>query len=446
MENSNNNKSKKQQLQSVRGMNDILPSEAFYWEVLENIVKNLLLSHAYSPIRLPIVEPTPLFKRAIGEITDIVEKEMYSFVDSLNGENLTLRPEGTAGCVRAVIQHHLATQQNQKLFYIGPMFRHERPQKGRYRQFTQIGVETFGYDDANIELELILIGAKLWKALGLQDNIRLEINTLGELHERKNFRENLIKFFEIPQNLEIIKQDADAFRRLYTNPLRILDSKNPQIGELCQSPQMPKLFDFLEENSQTQFENLQNGLQKLGIPFSVNSRLVRGLDYYNRTVFEWITNDLGTQGTVCAGGRYDGLVEQLGGKATTACGFAMGVERLIALLMDKDKQNSKNNFGNLVENLQRPDVFVMYDKNCRDSEILAMQIAENLREIKNLKVLVNFGGGSFKSQFKKADASKAKFAIIIGESEVANNVVQIKNLQTQQQSQILISEICNYEF
>ena len=427
-------------------MNDILPSEAFYWEVLENIVKNLLLSHAYSPIRLPIVEPTPLFKRAIGEITDIVEKEMYSFVDSLNGENLTLRPEGTAGCVRAVIQHHLATQQNQKLFYIGPMFRHERPQKGRYRQFTQIGVETFGYDDANIELELILIGAKLWKALGLQDNIRLEINTLGELHERKNFRENLIKFFEIPQNLEIIKQDADAFRRLYTNPLRILDSKNPQIGELCQSPQMPKLFDFLEENSQTQFENLQNGLQKLGIPFSVNSRLVRGLDYYNRTVFEWITNDLGTQGTVCAGGRYDGLVEQLGGKATTACGFAMGVERLIALLMDKDKQNSKNNFGNLVENLQRPDVFVMYDKNCQDSEILAMQIAENLREIKNLKVLVNFGGGSFKSQFKKADASKAKFAIIIGESEVANNVVQIKNLQTQQQSQILISEICNYEF
>lgn len=446
MENSNNNKSKKQQLQSVRGMNDILPSEAFYWEVLENIVKNLLLSHAYSPIRLPIVEPTPLFKRAIGEITDIVEKEMYSFVDSLNGETLTLRPEGTAGCVRAVIQHHLATQQNQKLFYIGPMFRHERPQKGRYRQFTQIGVETFGYDDANIELELILIGAKLWKALGLQDNIRLEINTLGELHERKNFRENLIKFFEIPQNLEIIKQDADAFRRLYTNPLRILDSKNPQIGELCQSPQMPKLFDFLEENSQTQFENLQNGLQKLGIPFSVNSRLVRGLDYYNRTVFEWITNDLGTQGTVCAGGRYDGLVEQLGGKATTACGFAMGVERLIALLMDKDKQNSKNNFGNLVENLQRPDVFVMYDKNCQDSEILAMQIAENLREIKNLKVLVNFGGGSFKSQFKKADASKAKFAIIIGESEVANNVVQIKNLQTQQQSQILISEICNYEF
>ena len=446
MENSNNNKSKKQQLQSVRGMNDILPSEAFYWEVLENIVKNLLLSHAYSPIRLPIVEPTPLFKRAIGEITDIVEKEMYSFVDSLNGETLTLRPEGTAGCVRAVIQHHLATQQNQKLFYIGPMFRHERPQKGRYRQFTQIGVETFGYDDANIELELILIGAKLWKALGLQDNIRLEINTLGELHERKNFRENLIKFFEIPQNLEIIKQDADAFRRLYTNPLRILDSKNPQIGELCQSPQMPKLFDFLEENSQTQFENLQNGLQKLGIPFSVNSRLVRGLDYYNRTVFEWITNDLGTQGTVCAGGRYDGLVEQLGGKATTACGFAMGVERLIALLMDKDKQNSKNNFGNLVENLQRPDVFVMYDKNCQDSEILAMQIAENLREIKNLKVLVNFGGGSFKSQFKKADASKAKFAIIIGESEVSNNVVQIKNLQTQQQSQILISEICNYEF
>lgn len=446
MENSNNNKSKKQQLQSVRGMNDILPSEAFYWEVLENIVKNLLLSHAYSPIRLPIVEPTPLFKRAIGEITDIVEKEMYSFVDSLNGENLTLRPEGTAGCVRAVIQHHLATQQNQKLFYIGPMFRHERPQKGRYRQFTQIGVETFGYDDANIELELILIGAKLWKALGLQDNIRLEINTLGELHERKNFRENLIKFFEIPQNLEIIKQDADAFRRLYTNPLRILDSKNPQIGELCQSPQMPKLFDFLRENSHTQFENLQNGLQKLGIPFSVNSRLVRGLDYYNRTVFEWITNDLGTQGTVCAGGRYDGLVEQLGGKATTACGFAMGVERLIALLMDKDKQNSKNNFGNLVENLQRPDVFVMYDKNCQDSEILAMQIAENLREIKNLKVLVNFGGGSFKSQFKKADASKAKFAIIIGESEVANNVVQIKNLQTQQQSQILISEICNYEF
>lgn len=438
-----------QQLKSVRGMNDILPPEAFYWEVLENIVKKILLSHAYSPIRLPIVEPTPLFKRAIGEITDIVEKEMYSFVDSLNGENLTLRPEGTAGCVRAVIQHHLATQQTQKLFYIGPMFRHERPQKGRYRQFTQIGVETFGYDDANIELELILIGAKLWKALDLQ-NIRLEINTLGELHERKIFRENLIKFFEIPQNLEIIKQDEDAFRRLYTNPLRILDSKNPQIGELCQSSQMPKLFDFLGENSLKQFEKLQSGLKNLGIAFSVNSRLVRGLDYYNRTVFEWITNDLGTQGTVCAGGRYDGLVEQLGGKFTTACGFAMGVERLIALLMDKQNaqntENSKNNFENLVENLQRPDVFVIYDKNIKVSEILAIQVAENLREIKNLKILVNFGGGSFKSQFKKADASKAKFAIIIGESEVENNAVQIKNLQTQQQSQVLINQICNYEF
>lgn len=439
-----------QQLKSVRGMNDILPTEAFYWEVLENIVKKILLSHAYSPIRLPIVEPTPLFKRAIGEITDIVEKEMYSFVDSLNGENLTLRPEGTAGCVRAVIQHHLATQQTQKLFYIGPMFRHERPQKGRYRQFTQIGVETFGYDDANIELELILIGAKLWKALDLQNNIRLEINTLGELHERKIFRENLIKFFEIPQNLEIIKQDEDAFRRLYTNPLRILDSKNPQIGELCQSSQMPKLFDFLGENSLKQFEKLQSGLQNLGIAFSVNSRLVRGLDYYNRTVFEWITNDLGTQGTVCAGGRYDGLVEQLGGKFTTACGFAMGVERLIALLMDKQNaqntENSNNNFENLVENLQRPDVFVIYDKNIKASEILAIQVAENLREIKNLKILVNFGGGSFKSQFKKADASKAKFAIIIGESEVENNAVQIKNLQTQQQSQVLINQICNYEF
>lgn len=436
-----------QQLKSVRGMNDILPPEAFYWEVLENIVKKILLSHAYSPIRLPIVEPTPLFKRAIGEITDIVEKEMYSFVDSLNGENLTLRPEGTAGCVRAVIQHHLATQQTQKLFYIGPMFRHERPQKGRYRQFTQIGVETFGYNDANIELELILIGAKLWKALDLQNNIRLEINTLGELSERKIFRENLIKFFEIPQNLEIIKQDEDAFRRLYTNPLRILDSKNPQIGELCQSSQMPKLFDFLGENSLKQFEKLQSGLQNLGIAFSVNSRLVRGLDYYNRTVFEWITNDLGTQGTVCAGGRYDGLVEQLGGKFTTACGFAMGVERLIALLMDKQNtENSKNNFENLVENLQRPDVFVIYDKNIKTSEILAIQVAENLREIKNLKILVNFGGGSFKSQFKKADASKAKFAIIIGESEVENNAVQIKNLQTQQQSQVLINQICNYEF
>lgn len=442
MENTNN-KSKKQQLQSIRGMNDILPQEAFYWEALENLVKDILLSYGYSPIRLPIVEATPLFKRAIGEITDIVEKEMYSFVDSLNGENLTLRPEGTAGCVRAVIQHHLATQQNQKLFYIGPMFRHERPQKGRYRQFTQIGVETFGYDAANIELELILIGAKLWKELGLQDNIRLEINTLGELQERKNFRESLIKFFEIPQNLEIIKQDEDAFRRLYTNPLRILDSKNPQIGELCQDTQMPKLFDFLGEHSRNQFEDLQNGLQKLGIAFSVNTRLVRGLDYYNRTVFEWITNDLGTQGTVCAGGRYDGLVEQLGGKATTACGFAMGVERLIALLLD---EYSKNNFRDLVENLQRPDVFVMYEKTCRDSEILAMQIAENLREVKNLKVLVNFGGTSFKSQFKKADASKAKFAVIIGESEVKTNSVQIKNLQTQQQSQILISEICNYEF
>ena len=316
-----------QALQAVRGMNDILPDEAEFWELFEDTIRSWLKAYGYRPIRLPIVEPTPLFKRAIGEVTDIVEKEMYSFIDSLNGEPLTLRPEGTAGCVRAVIQHNLIARQPQRLYYIGQMYRHERPQKGRYRQFHQVGVEALGYAGPDIDAEMILMGARLWGDLGL-DGIELQLNSLGQPEERAQHRAALIAYFE--ENAELL--DEDGKRRLYTNPLRILDTKNPALQDLCAAA--PKLIDYLGAESLAHFEGVQRVLRDAGIPFTINPRLVRGLDYYNLTVFEWVTDRLGAQGTVCAGGRYDGLVGQLGGKAAPACGFAMGIERLIALISD----------------------------------------------------------------------------------------------------------------
>jgi histidyl-tRNA synthetase len=398
-----------QTLQSVRGMNDILPDEAEFWELFEDTVRSWLKAYGYRPIRMPIVEPTPLFKRAIGEVTDIVEKEMYSFEDSLNGEQLTLRPEGTAGCVRAVIQHGLANQIPRRLYYIGQMFRHERPQKGRYRQFNQVGVEAIGFAGPDIDAEMILMGARLWDDLGL-DGIELQINSLGQPEERAQHRAALIAYFE--EHAEIL--DEDAKRRLYTNPLRILDTKNPALQDMCAAA--PKLIDYLGEASLAHFEGVQRVLRDAGIPYTINPRLVRGLDYYNLTVFEWVTDKLGAQGTVCAGGRYDGLVEQLGGKSTPACGFAMGVERLIALIKESGGEPAA----------PAPDVYVVHQG--KEAARLAFRVAEGLRN-EGIDVLLHCGGGSFKSQMKKADSSGANFAVVIGDDEAATGEAQLKALR-----------------
>lgn len=398
-----------QNLQSVRGMNDILPAEAEFWELFEEAVITRLKSYGYKPMRMPIVEPTPLFKRAIGEVTDIVEKEMYSFEDSLNGEQLTLRPEGTAGCVRAVIQHGLANQVAQRLYYLGPMFRHERPQKGRYRQFYQIGVEAFGFTGPDVDAEQILLTSRLWDDLGL-DGIKLQLNSLGQPEERAKHRTDLIAYLE--QHQELL--DEDAKRRLHTNPLRILDTKNPALQDICVGA--PKLIDYLGEASLAHFTGVQQILKDAGIPFEINPRLVRGLDYYNLTVFEWVTDKLGAQGTVCAGGRYDGLVQQLGGKSTPACGFAMGVERLIALIKESGGEPTPRG----------TDVYVVHQGEAASR--LAFRVAEGLRD-NAVDVVLHCGGGSFKSQMKKADASGATFAVIIGDDEAATGDVQLKALR-----------------
>jgi histidyl-tRNA synthetase len=396
-------------IQSVRGMNDILPDEAEFWERFEETIRSWLKSYAYRPIRLPIVESTPLFKRAIGEVTDIVEKEMYSFIDSLNGEPLTLRPEGTAGCVRAVIQHNLIAQQPQRLYYMGQMFRHERPQKGRYRQFYQVGVEALGFPGPDIDAEQILMGARLWDDLGL-DGIALQLNTLGQPAERARHRAELISYFE--QHSELL--DDDGRRRLHSNPLRILDSKNPALQELILGA--PQLIDQLGAESLAHFEGVQQVLRDAGQPFEINPRLVRGLDYYNLTVFEWVSDRLGAQGTVCAGGRYDGLVQQLGGKPAPACGFAMGVERLIALVREAGGEAGA----------EPVDVYVVHQGQAASR--LAARVAEGLRD-QGIDVLFHCGGGSFKSQMKKADASGASFAVIIGDDEASAGEVTLKPLR-----------------
>jgi histidyl-tRNA synthetase len=405
-----------QALQAVRGMNDILPDEAEFWELFEDTVRSWLKSYGYRPIRMPVVEPTPLFKRAIGEVTDIVEKEMYSFIDSLNGEALTLRPEGTAGCVRAVIEHNLIARQPARLYYIGQMFRHERPQKGRYRQFHQVGVEALGYAGPDIDAEMILMGARLWADLGL-DGIELQINSLGQAEERAQHRAALITYFE--ENAELL--DDDSKRRLHTNPLRILDSKNPALQELCAAA--PRLIDFLGPESLGHFEGVQRVLRDAGLPFTVNPRLVRGLDYYNLTVFEWVTDRLGAQGTICAGGRFDGLVEQLGGKPAPACGFAMGIERLIALISDAGGEPAG----------PAPDVYLVHQGE--QASRLAFRVAEGLRD-QGIDVLLHCGGGSFKAQMKKADGSGATFAVIIGDDEASTGEAQLKPLREEGAAQL----------
>ena len=397
------------QLQAVRGMNDILPDEAQLWLWFEDTVREWLDSYGYRNIRMPLVEPTALFKRAIGEVTDIVEKEMYSFEDSLNGDHLTLRPEGTASCVRAVLQHNLLYNAPQRLYYSGPMFRHERPQKGRYRQFHQIGVEALGYADPEIDAEQILMCARLWRKLGISD-VTLQINTLGDAAARKQHREKLIAYFEQYANL----LDDDATRRLHSNPLRILDSKNPAMQELIAGA--PRLIDELHEDAILHFEAVQSILKQHGVAYEINPRLVRGLDYYNRTVFEWVTTRLGAQGTICAGGRYDGLIEQIGGKPSAACGFAMGVERLLSLLQDDGKVNPASPL----------DVYLVHQGELADA--MAGMLAEQLRDA-GLRVALHCGGGSFKSQMKKADGSGACCALIIGDDEAQTGQATVKPLR-----------------
>lgn len=396
-------------LQAIRGMNDILPADAELWEQFEETVRDWLRAYGYRPIRMPMVEPTGLFHRAIGEVTDIVEKEMYSFVDALNGEQLTLRPEGTASCARAAIQHNLLYEGPKRLWYMGAMFRHERPQKGRYRQFHQVGVEAMGFAGPDIDAEQIAMCARLWDDLGLQ-GIRLEINSLGQSEERARHRTDLIAYFSGHAAL----LDADAQRRLHTNPLRILDTKNPAMQDLISSA--PQLPDYLGEASLKHFEGVQQLLKDVAIPYRINPRLVRGLDYYNGTVFEWITDELGAQGTVCAGGRYDGLLEQLGGKPAPACGFAMGIERLLALWQDQGHRHE----------MPSPDAYLVHQGEVAGR--FAFRIAEHLRS-SGYAIQLHCGGGSFKSQMKKADASGAPLALIVGDDETATNAVSVKQLR-----------------
>jgi histidyl-tRNA synthetase len=406
-------KKKLEKLSGVKGMNDILPQEAGLWEFFETTVKSMLRSYGYQNIRTPIVEHTQLFKRGIGEVTDIVEKEMYSFTDALNGENLTMRPENTAAVVRAAIEHNMLYDGPKRLWYIGPMFRHERPQRGRYRQFHQVGVEALGFSGPDADAEIIMMCQRLWDDLGLM-GIKLEINSLGLAEERAAHRVELIAYLE--KHMDVL--DEEAKRRLYTNPLRVLDTKNPAMQEVAQNA--PKLIDFLGDVSRAHFEGLQRILKANNIPFTINPRLVRGLDYYNLTVFEWVTDKLGAQGTVAAGGRYDPLIEQLGGKATAACGWAMGVERILELL--KEEQ--------LVPEAEGCDVYVVHQGDAAREQ--AFIIAERLRDT-GLDVILHCSAdgqaASFKSQMKRADASGAAFAVVLGEDEIANGTVGVKPLR-----------------
>ena len=390
-------------------MNDVLPDQAPLWEFFEDTVRGWLARYGYRNIRMPILEKTELFVRSIGEVTDIVEKEMYTFVDQLNGESLTLRPEGTASCVRAAIEHNLLYHGAQRVFYAGPMFRHERPQKGRYRQFHQVGVEALGFPGPDVDGEHMVMGASLWRRLGL-DSLQLEINTLGNAASRSRYRTRLIAYLE--RHSAVL--DEDARRRLHSNPLRVLDSKNPAMRDVIGAA--PKLADDLDDDSRRHFEELQGLLKNAGIEFAINDRLVRGLDYYNDVVYEWTTTALGAQGTVCAGGRYDGLIEQIGGRPAPACGFAMGVERLLALLGD----------SGIAVPVRAADAYLVHSGE--SASRFAWNVAESLRR-RGVSVVLHCGGGSFKSQMKRADASGARFAVIIGDDEAGRQVVSLKPMR-----------------
>jgi len=398
-------------IQAIRGMHDILPAQTPSWQGVERVFHQVLGAYGYQEIRLPIVEKTELFKRSIGEVTDIVEKEMYTF-DDRNGDSLTLRPEGTAGCLRACLEHGLLHQPSQRLWYMGPMFRHERPQKGRYRQFQQMGVEAYGMEGPDIDAELILLTRRLWKTLGIEHKLELQINSLGTLEERLVYREKLVEYFR----KQIDALDDDSKRRMETNPLRILDTKNPKMSEVVEGA--PSLAECLGEESLTHFQALIATLDSNGIAYTINPRLVRGLDYYCRTVFEWVTTELGAQGTVCAGGRYDGLVAQLGGKSSHAIGFALGMERLIDLL----------DYPARFEEAACPHAyFIQVGGMAQRNGVL---LAEQLRDaLPNFRLVVHCDGGSFKSQFKRADKSGAGLALILGEDEVRDLTIGIKRLR-----------------
>ncbi|MCB1875898.1 MAG: histidine--tRNA ligase [Chromatiales bacterium] len=400
-----------QSIQAIRGMRDLLPEQTPLWQHLESVVRGELNVYGYQEIRLPIVEKTELFRRSIGEVTDIVEKEMYTF-DDRNGDSLTLRPEGTAGCVRAAIERGLLNQ-SLRLWYQGPMYRHERPQKGRYREFFQIGLETFGFEGPDIDAEIILLTRAIWRRLGLEAHLELQINSLGTAAERAEYRQALVAYLRAHGD----QLDEDSRRRLGSNPLRILDSKNPAMAEML--AEAPRLADFLGADSRAHFDGLTAHLDRSGLSYVVNPRLVRGLDYYSKTVFEWVTTDLGSQGTVCAGGRYDGLVEHLGGRSTPAVGCALGLDRLVLLL--ETLQLAPQNSG--------PSVYLVLGGEAAQAQGVAL--AERIRsDCPGLRVLTHCGGGSFKSQFKKADRSGADYAVILGDQEVAESTVVVKPLRS----------------
>lgn len=408
---------------AVRGMNDVLPDVSGTWRYVETIVRGVVESYGYREIRLPILEQTELFRRSIGEVTDIVEKEMYTFLDR-NEESVTLRPEATAGMVRAGISHGLFHNQRQKLWTSGPMFRYEKPQKGRYRQFHQIDVEAMGYPGPDVDAELIIMCARMWQKLGLS-RLTLELNSLGSPASRRKYRESLVNYFSAVKS----KLDEDSIRRLEQNPLRILDSKNPDMQEVI--AEAPLIFEFLDDESDQHFAKLRMLLDAAGISYKVNPRLVRGLDYYNRTVFEWFTDALGAQGTVCAGGRYDGLVEKLGGRSTPAIGWAMGVERLLGLYEECDG----------VAQSSAPNVYIVAVGDAALAR--GIEIAEKLRDdIADLRIEVHMGGGSFKSQLKRADKSGAEFAVVLGDEEVADSRAGLKPLRTdQEQSSVALDHL-----
>jgi len=413
----------KEKIQVVRGMHDILPEHTPRWRNVEAVLIEVLSAYAYEEIRLPIVEKTELFKRSIGEVTDIVEKEMYTF-DDRNGDSLTLRPEGTAGCLRACLEHGLLHQASQRLWYLGPMFRHERPQKGRYRQFHQLGVEAYGMAGSDIDAELIFLTRRFWRKLGLDQRLELQINSLGTVEERHAYREKLVAYFL--QDANLAKLDEDSLRRLHSNPLRILDTKNQDMQEVVANA--PLLPEYLGAESLQHYNAFKQLLSDAGVSFVENPRLVRGLDYYSQTVFEWVTTELGAQGTVCAGGRYDGLISQLGGKPSHAVGFAMGMERLIGLLESSEQLSAQAN----------PHIYLILVGEQAGRSGLAL--AERLRdEFAGLRLQAHCGGGSFKSQFKRADRSGAEFALIMGEDEVRNRQVGVKSLRKEAE-QITINQ------
>jgi histidyl-tRNA synthetase len=413
-------------IQSIRGMQDILPDQSASWLYLENTIRELFTQYGYRELRTPALEPTDLFCRSIGEVTDIVEKEMYTF-DDRKGKSVTLRPECTASCVRAGIQHGLLYNQQQRIWYIGPMFRYERPQKGRYRQFYQAGIETYGIAGPDIDAEVIAVSARLWKRLDIK-NVELQINSLGSNEARNKYREVLVTYLQ--QHEELL--DEDSKRRMKTNPLRVLDSKNPAMQEMIEAA--PQLLNHLDEESQNHFDRLKELLEEMGIDYVINPRLVRGLDYYCRTVFEWVTTELGAQGTICAGGRYDGLVEQLGGKPTAGFGFAMGLERILLLL--EEQKIETPNFA--------PNIYLVTQGE--NAERAGMKLTETLRDnLPYLRITNNCGGGSFKAQMKRADNSGAAYAIILGDNELTENIVSLKPLRDKsEQIQVSIDDLASH--